>query len=144
MLSSCVLWCAASTWRTKFSMRKIVGLVITVSVAVAAWYVSSHQAMAPPPPPGPTGLYPGDEVIPDAVMIYDQTKLIQAPPSEVWPWVQQVGKGRGGTLHERLHALRLIGGAHASSQVGTPRRPGKRFFLPACMQVVLSIPNGRT
>jgi hypothetical protein len=44
----------------------------------------------------PSGPYSGDNVIPDAVMIYDQTKLIRAPPEAVWPWVLQVGKGRGG------------------------------------------------
>ena len=44
----------------------------------------------------PTGPYPGDTVIPDAVMVYDQTRLIHAPPEAVWPWVLQVGKGRGG------------------------------------------------
>lgn len=44
----------------------------------------------------PAGPYPGDMVIPDAVMVYDQTRLVQAPPEAVWPWILQVGKGRGG------------------------------------------------
>lgn len=44
----------------------------------------------------PSGPYPGDNVIPEAVMVYDQTELIRAPPEAVWPWVLQVGKGRGG------------------------------------------------
>lgn len=44
-------------------------------------------------PPGP---YPGDEVVPNAVMVYDQSRLIDAPPAATWPWVMQVGKGRGG------------------------------------------------
>lgn len=44
-------------------------------------------------PPGP---YIGDNVVPEAVMIYDQTRLINAAPSAVWPWAMQVGKGRGG------------------------------------------------
>lgn len=41
--------------------------------------------------------YPGDSIIPDAAMIYDnRSRLIHAPPSAVWPWVLQIGKGRGG------------------------------------------------
>ena len=48
-------------------------------------------------PPEP---YPGDNVIPDAVMVYDQTELIRAPPEAVWPWILQVGKGRGGCTYQ--------------------------------------------
>jgi hypothetical protein len=50
----------------------------------------------PSMPPLPEGPYPGDNVISDAVMVYDQTRLINAPRSAAWPWVLQVGKGRGG------------------------------------------------
>lgn len=72
-------------------------VVVPILFAFGALYVSvGLESMPLLPPPGPKGLYPGDHVIPDAVMIYDQTKLISAPPSDVWPWVQQVGKGRGG------------------------------------------------
>lgn len=60
-------------------------------------YATSCTDMTHLLPPGP---YAGDAVIPDAVMIYDQTKLIRAPPAAVRPWVMQVGKGRGGcTFH---------------------------------------------
>jgi hypothetical protein len=55
-------------------------------------------------PPEP---YPGDKVIPDAVMVYDQTELIHAPPEAVWPWVLQVGKGRGGCKSLELHVVRV-------------------------------------
>ncbi|KAK5169628.1 uncharacterized protein LTR77_005605 [Saxophila tyrrhenica] len=44
----------------------------------------------------PAIAHPGDDVIPDAVMVYSQGRVIDAPPSDVWPWVMQVGKGRGG------------------------------------------------
>ena len=44
----------------------------------------------------PSGPYPGDNVIPDAVMVYDQTRVVNAQPSDIWPWIMQVGKGRGG------------------------------------------------
>ncbi|KAF2487574.1 hypothetical protein BDY17DRAFT_320106 [Neohortaea acidophila] len=65
----------------------------------------------------PSGPYPGDGIIPDAVMVYDQTKLVNAAPADVWPWVLQVGKGRAGWytpqsweryLPRRFHASRSI------------------------------------
>lgn len=40
--------------------------------------------------------YPGDSIIPDAVMVYDQYRRIRAPARDVWPWVVQLGKARGG------------------------------------------------
>ncbi|KAI9705770.1 MAG: hypothetical protein M1820_005018 [Bogoriella megaspora] len=40
--------------------------------------------------------YPGDDVISDAVMVYDNTCLVRAAPENIWPWILQVGKGRGG------------------------------------------------
>lgn len=65
----------------------------------------------------PTGPYPGDNVASDAVMIYDQSRLVHAPPADVWPWVLQVGKGRGGWytpaswekfLPQSWHATRAV------------------------------------
>lgn len=41
-------------------------------------------------------VYPGDEVIADAAMIYDRKHIIKAPPEAIWPWLVQLGKGRGG------------------------------------------------
>ncbi|WPH04267.1 Hypothetical protein R9X50_00715600 [Acrodontium crateriforme] len=40
--------------------------------------------------------FPGDDIIPDAVMIYNQLRVVRAPRSEVYPWILQLGKGRGG------------------------------------------------
>lgn len=82
----------------KMSSRGIVAFILPVLLAASALYAyTGLTAMPSLPAPGPDGLYAGDEVIPDAVMIYDQAKLIDASPTDVWPWVQQVGKGRGGT-----------------------------------------------
>jgi hypothetical protein len=39
---------------------------------------------------------PGDHVVPDAAMIYDRTRLVKARPEIIFPWLVQVGKGRGG------------------------------------------------
>lgn len=40
--------------------------------------------------------YPGDEIIPNPEMHYNHTKQIRASPEDIFPWVLQVGKGRGG------------------------------------------------
>lgn len=40
--------------------------------------------------------YAGDDVIPDAAMVYDRRCVIEAPPEAIWPWLVQLGKGRGG------------------------------------------------
>jgi uncharacterized protein YndB with AHSA1/START domain len=39
---------------------------------------------------------PGDDVVPDASMVYDRARTIAAPPEEVWPWLVQLGKRRAG------------------------------------------------
>ncbi|KAK3071465.1 hypothetical protein LTR53_008582 [Teratosphaeriaceae sp. CCFEE 6253] len=48
-------------------------------------------AYRPPSPP-----YAGDDILPTAVMVYDQTRLMRATRLEIWPWIVQLGKGRGG------------------------------------------------
>lgn len=40
--------------------------------------------------------FPGDAILADADTVYDQRKTIKAAPEDVWPWVLQWGKGRGG------------------------------------------------
>lgn len=41
-------------------------------------------------------VFPGDDVVPEAVMVYDQTIKIAAAATDIFPWLQQIGKGRGG------------------------------------------------
>ena len=53
--------------------------------------MSHHKAECDPT------TFAGDSLIPDAIMVYDhRSRLIHAPSSTVWPWIVQVGKGRGG------------------------------------------------
>lgn len=40
--------------------------------------------------------FPGDELLPDAKMLATHAITIAAPPSKVWPWLAQIGQGRGG------------------------------------------------
>jgi hypothetical protein len=42
------------------------------------------------------GSLPGDELVPHAQMDATQAIDIAAPPAAVWPWLAQMGQGRGG------------------------------------------------
>lgn len=39
---------------------------------------------------------PGDELVPDPLLGYTRAISIGAPPAQVWPWLVQIGHGRGG------------------------------------------------
>jgi hypothetical protein len=39
---------------------------------------------------------PGDEFVPEPQWIYNHAIAIDAPRSAVWPWLVQLGQGRGG------------------------------------------------
>jgi hypothetical protein len=39
---------------------------------------------------------PGDELVPDPDLWYTRGITVGAPPEDVWPWVAQIGQGRGG------------------------------------------------
>jgi hypothetical protein len=41
-------------------------------------------------------LLPGDELLPEPKIYATHAITIQAPPSVVWPWLAQLGQGRGG------------------------------------------------
>jgi hypothetical protein len=38
----------------------------------------------------------GDELVPDANLVFDRSRTISAPPDAVWPWLLQLGKHRAG------------------------------------------------
>jgi hypothetical protein len=49
---------------------------------------------------------PGDDQVPSPVLLSTRAITIQAPVSEVWPWLVQMGQGRGGLYtYERLENL---------------------------------------
>jgi hypothetical protein len=39
---------------------------------------------------------PGDELVPQPKITSTRAITIDAPPHEVWPWLAQIGQGRGG------------------------------------------------
>jgi hypothetical protein len=42
------------------------------------------------------GKLPGDELLPDAGLVTTRAITIDAPPEAIWPWLVQMGSGRGG------------------------------------------------
>jgi hypothetical protein len=43
-----------------------------------------------------TATIPGDELVPEPVVMTNHAITIDAPPSAIWPWLVQMGWGRGG------------------------------------------------
>jgi hypothetical protein len=42
------------------------------------------------------GAMPGDELVPEPALGYTRAITIDATPERVWPWLAQIGQGRGG------------------------------------------------
>jgi hypothetical protein len=50
--------------------------------------------------------FPGDELVPKPRWQYTHGITVKAPPCAVWPWVAQIGQGRGGFYsYQRLENL---------------------------------------
>lgn len=56
--------------------------------------VEQPPSTSPAAPTGPAFL--GDDLLADAEMVYDQRRTIKGAPEDIWPWIVQWGKGRGG------------------------------------------------
>lgn len=49
---------------------------------------------------------PGDELLPDAGLVSTRAITIGAPPDAIWPWLVQMGSGRGGAYtYDRIENL---------------------------------------
>ena len=44
----------------------------------------------------PVAVLPGDEFIPEPDLVATRAIAVRAPASDVWPWIVQLGQGRGG------------------------------------------------
>lgn len=76
---------------TAYVMRRPIGTAITT------WGASDWEAAE---------TLPGDEVTPDAGYIATHAVSIDAPPDQAWPWILQMGQGRGGLYsYDRLENL---------------------------------------
>jgi hypothetical protein len=60
---------------------------------------------------------PGDELIPDATMVFDRVSVIDAAPAEIWPWLMQLGKRRAGWYLPRSVERLLPPGRRAARRI---------------------------
>jgi hypothetical protein len=81
---------------------------------------------------------PGDELLPDADLVTTRAVTVSAPPEAIWPWLVQMGSGRGGAytydwienlLGLNMHSADEILPKYQDLQVGDelpmgPGRPG--------------------
>ena len=79
---------------------------------------------------------PGDDLVPEPVMSDTRGITIEAPPSAVWPWLLQLGYGRGGwysydRLDTRGESARTILPEHQQLAVGevVPTDPDGGFIV---------------
>lgn len=72
------------------------GAVPTTQPATTTTGNTTTGTTSTTPAATPSTLFPGDAILPDADTIYDQRKTIHAAADDVWPWLVQWGKGRGG------------------------------------------------
>ena len=60
---------------------------------------------------------PGDDLVPDPDLVATRAVTIAAPPHAIWPWLVQMGSGRGGVYTydwiENLFGL----GMHSASEI---------------------------
>ena len=64
-----------------------------------------------------TAELPGDELLPDAGLVTTRAISVEAPPEAIWPWLAQLGSGRGGAYTydwiENLLGLNM----HSASEI---------------------------
>ncbi|MFE6969911.1 SRPBCC family protein [Isoptericola sp. NPDC057653] len=76
-----------------------VGAALLTRRMTQTWGTSALEADLP---------LPGDDLVPAADVVATRAVGIGTPPSEVWPWLVQLGYGRGGFYsHDRLE--RMVG-----------------------------------
>src|ERR1700745_4292518 len=83
-----------------------------------------------------SGKLPGDEMLPRAGIVATRAITIDAPPAAIWPWLVQMGSGRGGVytydwienlLGLDMHSTRRILPQYQGVKVGDefPLGPGR-------------------
>jgi hypothetical protein len=73
-------------------------LALSAAAAAAAAYHAGLRAQLRygSAPEEEHGTFLGDDLIPDASLVSTRAITIDAPPAAVWPWIAQIGQGRGG------------------------------------------------
>ena len=93
--------------------------------------------------------YPGDDLVPEPKWTATHAIAIDATPAQVWPWIAQIGQGRGGFYTyvklENLAGCQIENAdrvleEHQHLRQGDPIRPAWRSISPgrsraACCRV---------
>jgi hypothetical protein len=64
-------------------------------------------------------VFPGDSIIPDPEMHYNHVIAVHAPASTIFPWILQLGKGRGGWYLPASYERLLPKSMHAARSINT-------------------------
>lgn len=82
-------------------------------VAVRPWHLRFGAV-----PAEVAGVLPGDDLVPDADLVATRAVGIAAPPAVVWPWLVQLGQGRGGFYtYDRLENLVARCDIHSADEI---------------------------
>ena len=82
-----------------------------------------------------TRAIPGDELLTEADIVSTRAVRIEAPPEAVWPWLAQMGSGRGGLytydwienlLGLHMHSVEVVLRQFQDVAVGDTQKLGKR------------------
>ena len=73
----------------------LLGVAVTLPIAWARWFAPATRAWGARPN-DTYRPFPGDELVPDPEIRHTRGITIAAPPEAVWPWLLQLGQGRGG------------------------------------------------
>jgi hypothetical protein len=83
----------------------LLAAAVTLPLAWARWLSPATRAWGARPNDTYRPL-PGDELVPDPETRHTRGITIAAPPEAVWPWLLQLGQGRGGLYsYDRLENL---------------------------------------
>ena len=75
----------------------VVGTLLAARRYQRVWGATPQEAAA---------VLPGDEILGRADLVATRAVTIEAPPEDVWPWIVQIGQGRGGFYsYDRLQSL---------------------------------------
>ena len=81
------------------------------------------------------GALPGDELLPEPAMLTTRAIWVDTPPALIWPWLVQMGPGRGGAytydwienlLGLGMHSADRVLPEYQGLKVGDGQRLGKR------------------
>lgn len=118
-----------------------VSFAVSVSVSLLATYLVAVRPLRRSwgvDPDESARTLPGDDLVPDAPLIETRGIVVNAPPAAVWPWLVQMGYGRGGWYsydkldNDAASADRILP-EHQSLSVGDvmPTWPGGGFRVAA-------------